>query len=414
MPELKTAEIAMSVNKLSKQYVKAGRGGSKFWALKDVSFELKRGEILGVIGRNGAGKSTLLKILSQITAPTSGEVIYDGVLTSIIEIGTGFHPDLSGKENLYLSASLLGFKRQEIEEMYEEIVEFSGLNEYMYMPVKHYSSGMYLRLAFSIAFHAKIDILVLDEIIAVGDVDFRRKCYNRIRSLKDEGVSIILVSHFLEPILEFCDRCILINSGKIHSIGTPLDVVEVYMQNMDDQSDAPIDKAFGEQLPIVDTIKYNTEFLRFENELIRLNNFEILVNNQSNAKSIQMNDELTLDIECDKKYPEGGLEVVYYLINMNGVRVLLDTYGLHDNYDLENQQMSEGKYRIKCVIPSNLLNRGIFTLGLILCKNGEVIKEFENIAKFKVDTLKRTKLDDKISSIIRPKLKWDVQQISTK
>ena len=145
-----------------------------FWALRDVNLEIDRGSACGIIGANGAGKSTLLKVLSRITSPTSGEVTYEGQLTSIIDIGTGFHADLSGEENIYLSALLLGYSKKEIKDLYSDIVAFSGLEDFMQMPVKHYSSGMYLRLAFSIAFHSKISILLLDEVIAVGDTDFKR------------------------------------------------------------------------------------------------------------------------------------------------------------------------------------------------------------------------------------------------
>ena len=201
------SQVILSVDSLTKTFQK---NGSDFVALSDISFELNKGEILGVIGRNGAGKSTLLKVLSQITAPTSGEISYEGELTSIIEIGTGFHADLSGEENVYLSAMLHGYSKSEIKEVYHQIVEFSGLQEFMQLPIKHYSSGMYLRLAFSVAFHSKISILLLDEVIAVGDTDFKRKCYSKLKELKARGTAIILASHHLELIVEHCDRCLFI------------------------------------------------------------------------------------------------------------------------------------------------------------------------------------------------------------
>ena len=203
--------------------------GKKIAALDAISFELHKGEILGIIGSNGAGKSTLLKVLSRITGLTSGEITYTGTLTSIIDIGTGFHPDLSGRENVLLSTGLLNPSNKLPTARYQQIVAFSGLSEFMEMPVKQYSSGMYLRLAFSIAFHTAIDILLLDEVIAVGDNTFRKKCYDKIRELKQQGVGIILVSHNMETIIEFSDRCLFLNNGKVVQNGEPYSIVERYL-----------------------------------------------------------------------------------------------------------------------------------------------------------------------------------------
>ena len=234
----------MTIDALTKTFQKEGK---PLYALNNVSFRLNKGEVLGVIGRNGAGKSTLLKVLSQITSPSSGEIVYEGQLTSIIDIGTGFHADLSGEENIYLSAQLLGYSRKEIKELYDQIVDFSGLHDFMQMPVKHYSSGMYLRLAFSIAFHSKISILLLDEVIAVGDTDFKRKCYAKIKELKARGVAIILVSHHLELIVEQCDRCLLLDDGEVLLKGNPLDVVNRYYELIDNNQDAKIRSVIQEK-----------------------------------------------------------------------------------------------------------------------------------------------------------------------
>src|SRR3989338_2586166 len=213
------SEIVLRALNVSKRY--AVPDGNYHHALKDVSFDLKRGEIVGIIGKNGAGKSTLLKILSQITTPTDGSIEYEGTLTSILEIGTGFHAELTGRENVFLGGSLLGMSKAEMNDVYADIVAFSEMEEFMDRPVKHFSSGMYLRLAFSVAFHAKVDILLLDEVLAVGDVDFRRKCYDHIRELKRRGVSILFVSHSMDPIVTFSDRCILLEKGRVKAIGDP-------------------------------------------------------------------------------------------------------------------------------------------------------------------------------------------------
>jgi len=400
--------ITLSVSNLSKQYLKTGKGKGDFWALKDVSFDLKKGEILGVIGRNGAGKSTLLKILSEITAPTSGEIVYSGTLTSIIDIGTGFHPDLSGKENVFLNASLLGYSKKDTSEIYDTIVEFSGLDEYMDMPVKHYSSGMYLRLAFSVAFHSKIDVLLLDEVLAVGDVDFRRKCYHKIRSLKEDGVSIILVSHFLEPIISFCDRCILIEAGKIDAIGEPIDIVEKYMSKV---NNAPSSKVNERLEPQVDVIlaHYICDLKELDLPLLSIDSFTIGHLDNTKKAEFDMNDAIQIALTVNKKLGGSSLEIAYSLKNMNDIRLFVDSYGLRSDY--QHTPQDEGVYSIACTIPGKLLNRGVYTLGMIISENGKLIHELEDVARIKVVTPENERYERRVSSVISPHLEWTLNRI---
>ena len=200
----------------------------EFWALRDVSFQVGRGETLGIIGDNGAGKSTLLKLLSGVTSPTSGRITVRGRMSALIEVGSGFHPELTGRENVYLSGSILGMRRREITQKLERIIDFAGVRRFIDTPVKRYSSGMYLRLGFSIAAHLEPDILLLDEVLAVGDVEFQAKCLERINELHSHGRTIVFISHDLSTVEHLCRRVLLLSQGRILADGPPRDVIETY------------------------------------------------------------------------------------------------------------------------------------------------------------------------------------------
>lgn len=201
----------------------------EFWALKNISFNVSKGEVVGIIGQNGAGKSTLLKILSQITPPTEGEIILRGRVGSLLEVGTGFHPELSGRENIFLNGAILGMKRKEIAEKFDQIVEFAGIEQFLDMPVKYYSSGMYVRLAFSVAAHMEPDILIVDEVLAVGDDEFQKKCLGKMEQItKSEGRTILFVSHNADAITRLCQRVVLLSKGKIIKDGPAKEVVDFY------------------------------------------------------------------------------------------------------------------------------------------------------------------------------------------
>jgi len=199
-----------------------------FWALKDISFNVQRAEALGIIGHNGAGKSTILKLLSRITTPSVGEIMINGRLSALIEVGSGFHPELTGRENIYLSGSILGMMRREITKKLDSIVEFAELRQFIDTPVKRYSSGMYVRLGFSIAAHLHPDILLLDEVLAVGDAAFQQKCVQRITQLKKSGTTIVFISHDLRAVQKLCDRVILLKSGQIEADGEPRETIALY------------------------------------------------------------------------------------------------------------------------------------------------------------------------------------------
>jgi homopolymeric O-antigen transport system ATP-binding protein len=222
------SEAKASESKLRRVTRRLWGNRNDFWALRDVSFEVERGEALGIIGRNGAGKSTILKLLYNITAPTKGRITINGRLAALIEVASGFHPDLTGRENIYLNGSLLGMKRREISKKLDSIVDFAGVSAFIDTPVKRYSSGMYLRLGFSIAAYLDPDILLLDEVLAVGDAEFQSKCIERINQLRKAGTTIVFVSHNLAAVEGICDRVFLLRQGEIFRSGLPRYVISEY------------------------------------------------------------------------------------------------------------------------------------------------------------------------------------------
>ncbi|MCC7369964.1 MAG: ATP-binding cassette domain-containing protein [Chloroflexi bacterium] len=253
-----TRSLAISARGISKQYTRGQAGGwsvhgglrgavkallgraapkkarepDTFWALDDITFDIARGERVGIVGRNGAGKSTLLKVLSRVVFPTSGEAEIRGRLTSLLEVGTGFNENLTGRENVYLNASIHGLTRAEIDARFDEIVDFAGVRPFLDTPVKRYSSGMQMRLAFAVAAHLDPDILLLDEVLAVGDLSFQQKCLERVEGLVNEGRTLVFVSHSLDAITRFCDRCLWIDGGKLRMDGRSEQVVEVYLEEL--------------------------------------------------------------------------------------------------------------------------------------------------------------------------------------
>jgi lipopolysaccharide transport system ATP-binding protein len=206
------------------------------WALKGISFEVRQGEVIGIIGRNGAGKSTLLKILSRITEPTEGYAELHGRVRSLLEVGTGFHPELTGRENIYLNGAILGMRKAEITRKFDEIVAFAEVEKFVDTPVKHYSSGMYVRLAFAVAAHLEPEILIVDEVLAVGDAMFQKKCLGKMQDVASEGRTVLFVSHNMATIERLCDRCILLQEGQVSKIGIPTDVIHTYINTDQNQN----------------------------------------------------------------------------------------------------------------------------------------------------------------------------------
>ena len=222
----------------------------EFWALRNVSFEVKQGEVLGIIGRNGAGKSTLLKILSRVTEPSEGRVVLNGRMASLLEVGTGFHPDLTGRENILLNGAILGMSRKEVRRKFDEIIEFAQIDRFVDTPVKRYSSGMYVRLAFAVAAHLEPEILVVDEVLAVGDLDFQKKCLGKMREVSESGRTVLLVSHNMSAIRNLTSRCLVMSGGALLFDGHPADAIIKYADVLESRNEVERSLGHGERTAI--------------------------------------------------------------------------------------------------------------------------------------------------------------------
>ena len=278
----------------------------EFWALKDVSFEVQEGEVLGIIGRNGAGKSTLLKILSRITDPTSGRVTLRGRVASLLEVGTGFHPELTGRENIYLNGAVLGMSRAEIRKKFDEIVAFAEIEKFLDTPVKRYSSGMYVRLAFAVAAHLEPEILIVDEVLAVGDAEFQKKCLGKMNDVsRRDGRTVLFVSHNMEPLLKLCSRGMLLNSGKLIGIGPITEVVSHYLEK---------------NLPDVGEIDLN-ERLRPFDCTNRLRLFRVSVIAPQRGWSIPFGEPLSFDLWIDSDIAVDDAELGMGLFTTKGYEI---------------------------------------------------------------------------------------------
>lgn len=289
-----------------------------FWAIKDLSFDVAAGQVVGLIGRNGAGKSTALKILSRITEPTSGEAVLRGRLGSLLEVGTGFHPELSGRENVFLNGALLGMSRREVAQKFDEIVAFAEIEKFIDTPVKRYSSGMYVRLAFAVAAHLEPEILIVDEVLAVGDQRFQRKCISKMQEVsKQDGRTILFVSHSMETVLRLCQRAILLEGGEIVADGSPTAIVPKYYQDTD------------EVLPPSCRLNLLSRPRRTQGAA-RFASFSYQVAGQPEAThpfpGCQL--ELTVTIEADEMMRIGGLAL--YFETSNDVKVL--------NFDIQRER----------------------------------------------------------------------------
>lgn len=344
-------DIAISAESLSKKYIIGSTKNEsfresimsvfsqkktkteEFWALKDIDFTIKKGETIGIIGRNGAGKSTLLKVLSRITEPTTGIIKIHGRVSSLLEVGTGFHPELTGKENIYLNGTILGMSRKEVKLKFDEIVDFSGIEKFLNTPVKHYSSGMYVRLAFAVAAHLEPEILIIDEVLAVGDTEFQKKCLGKMEDVAHEGRTVIFVSHSLPSLKSICKKGILLESGRITKTGQINEVIESYINSYESSQN------------IAESIHYFQEVLKVH---------EVLINNSPRAAVTIENDELVIliDIELIKKTPfELDIHLkkneVFVASFANFVRrdpIILDKGRHQVEYHIVLPEMRSGKY----------------------------------------------------------------------
>lgn len=371
----------------------------KIWALQDVSFEVQRGQVLGVIGRNGAGKSTLLKILSRVTEPSTGFAEIHGRVGSLLEVGTGFHPELTGRENIYLNGAVLGMKRREIAAKFDEIVEFSGVAKFIDTPVKHYSSGMYLRLAFSVAAHLEPEILVVDEVLAVGDAEFQRKCLGKMSDVAQEGRTVLFVSHNMSAILRLTEESIVLEKGKLVYRASTRQAVDYYMASGLSQS--------GERIWTMDEVP--SDAAPFRPLAMRVRDPQGKV-----VDTVQSRQPLEIELEYELDKPIQGLRVGVYLQTIRG-EVLFTSFDTDapEQYD-RHATREAGHYVSRAQLPANYLNEGQYVLGFN-ASSFKVKRYFqeERALAFVVDAMSAPGMQwpEPRQGFVRPFLDWRIEQV---
>lgn len=368
------------------------------WALRDVSFEVKQGQALGIIGRNGAGKSTLLKILSRVTDPTEGYGELRGRVGSLLEVGTGFHPELTGRENIFLNGAILGMQKKEIAARFDEIVAFSEVDKFIDTPVKRYSSGMYLRLAFAVAAHLEPEILVVDEVLAVGDADFQRKCLGKMGDVANSGRTVLFVSHNMSAILRLTQESIVLDKGRVLMRAPSAEAVDFYLNR-------GLSK-MGERFWEDDEIPPSSS--PFKPVAIRIVDKVGQV-----SDSVRAVDPITIEIEYELSEGITGLRVGYYLFTTRGEAVFTSFDTDSDELFREYTYRPQGRYTSKCVIPAFTLNEGRFVLG-INASSYRIKRYFQDdqALSFSVDAsgAPGTHWPEPRPGAVRPRLDWTIEE----
>jgi lipopolysaccharide transport system ATP-binding protein len=366
------------------------RADTSFWALRDLDFEIKAGEVFGIVGRNGAGKSTLLKILSRITAPTRGRVTIHGRIASLLEVGTGFHPELTGRENIYLNATILGMSQKEIARQFDAIVEFSGVARFLDTPVKRYSSGMYVRLAFAVAAHVEADILLIDEVLAVGDADFQKRCLGMMGDVARGGRTVLFVSHNLTALRNLCTTGLLLNEGRIEARGHIDDVLNRYASARATEGDMAV------ELPPAPA-----------DQVASLRRLAVLAQGANADGPISVRTPFDITVELDVRRPD--VDIGVYLHCHDGSQNRVFSTGSFFNPALNGVALDSGRYRFACEIPADLLNEGEYTLDVMLVRDrSEVLATESSILSFRVHGAP-TGIEGwnwPILGVIRPQLQW--------
>jgi lipopolysaccharide transport system ATP-binding protein len=378
--------------------------GEEFWALQHVGFEVEEGEVLGIIGRNGAGKSTLLKILSQVTAPTIGQINLRGRIASLLEVGTGFHPELSGRENIFLNGAILGMTKAEIRKNFDEIVEFSGVEQFLESPVKRYSSGMYVRLAFAVAAHLEAEILIVDEVLAVGDADFQKKCIGKMKDVSQrQGRTVLFVSHQIGMVSSLCSKAILLEAGTITASGNPSEVINKYFHS---SGAAPhvIDYREGGRAP--------------GDSLGRLVYACIEDGTGTPIEEIDIRRPFTvrMDFEILEDVPKGPHPNFHFFDSRGEYAFAVG------GSNLVNGPARKGTYTSRCFVPGELLNNGPYSVGVALTfiHNGMHVSFYDRqgLSFTVVDPIDETLMDSRcgyagpMPGPVRPNLRWETVKLS--
>jgi len=369
---------------------------ASIWVLKDVSFEVRQGEALAIIGGNGAGKSTLLKILSRITTPTTGYAEIHGRVGSLLEIGTGFHPELSGRENIYFNGSVLGMKRNEIKRVFDQIVDFAGVEKFIDTPVKRYSSGMYVRLGFAIAAHLEPEIMIVDEVLAVGDVAFQKKCMGKMGDVANSGRTILFVSHNMAAVRKLCSRAILLNHGLVEMDGNISEVVQHYLET-DRETSSRIVWSIG-QRPGNRSFKINS---------ITLKNVDGII---STSVEISKGGYVEIDFEVIEEKSQAIFALILHDAEGNN---LFESFS-NTELDYYGKPLSCGRYVISCRLQGNILGAGNFSVTIIgTSAQWSEYFRLEGVLSF-------TAIDDGVLGrdyygtylgALRPKLEWNTRML---
>lgn len=379
------------------------RGGKKnkerFWALQDINLTVEEGQRIGIIGRNGAGKSTLLKIISRITPPTTGKAVIRGRVGSLLEVGTGFHPELTGRENIYLNGSILGLRKAEISRQFDAIVEFSGVQRFLDTPLKHYSSGMQLRLAFSVAAHLDPEILLIDEVLAVGDLEFQQKCLGKMEEVsKSQGRTIIFVSHNMDSIRKFCPTTLLLDAGRIISQGPTEKVIQEYVTKHL-QTKAETSWPQG-------AVSYNGE--------VSLQRAFLHAENGERRDRFDSTEKVGITLEYEVLKEDAVFTHGFNLYNQENANV----FNSHDvTSEWRTRKRKRGSYRATAWIPGQLLPEGIFTLSLALFLPNpvDVLVHEHNALSFEIFTdfsklSARGNYADEFPGLVRPLIPWEAEK----
>ncbi|HNS36936.1 MAG TPA: ABC transporter ATP-binding protein [Anaerolineaceae bacterium] len=370
------------------------------WALRGVSFEVKQGQVLGVIGRNGAGKSTLLKILSRVTDPSEGWAEIHGRVGSLLEVGTGFHPELSGRENIFLNGAILGMHRSEIARKFDEMVAFAEVEKFIDTPVKRYSSGMYLRLAFAVAAHLEPEILVVDEVLAVGDAEFQRKCLGKMSDVANQGRTVLFVSHNMSAILRLTEETLVIDQGHLALRAATTEAVDYYLSNGFART--------GERLWQPDEIPVAAA--PFQPVALRLRDRQDRI-----VDTLRSTEPASIEIEYKLAAPIQGLRVGLYLLSARGETVFT-AFDTDDPVVYEQQgTRAAGHYLSRCALPADLLNEGRFILGINA--SAYRIKRYfqdEQALTFSVDAAGAPGMQwpEPRLGAIRPRLEWQIEVVN--
>ena len=371
---------------------------SDLWALRDVSFDVSEGEVVGIIGRNGAGKSTLLKLLARITEPTTGVARMHGRVGALLEVGTGFHQELTGRENVYLNGSVLGMTRQEIDRRFDEIAEFSGVERFLDTPLKRYSSGMSLRLAFAVAAHLEPEILVVDEVLAVGDVAFQRKCLGKMGDVARGGRTVLLVSHNLTAVESLCGRVLWIEGGQLAADGKAGEVIGRYLGSV-------IDRQAGRVWDDPETAPGN--------EWVRLRAASVYPGGGDPGENITVRTPIALEFEYENLKAGTPLNLSLHLYSAEGVLVLNAVPV--DETEWYGRPYPAGRFRDRCVIPGDLLNDGTYRVELLVVKDKSVaVYQDDAILEFDVEDIVEESeglFEGKWAGVVRPPIEWKTEQV---